>query len=126
MNEETYQRGLEIRTAVLGEEYVARSLQGADEFNQDFQRLVTEYCWGGCWGRDGLARPTRSLVVLSILGALGRWEEFELHIRGALRNGCTLDELKDTLFHLAVYAGVPAGVSGFRIAKRVLAEEGAS
>ena len=122
MSQETYETGSEIRRAVLGDEYVDRGAAQPGDFHEDFQRYVTEACWGACWGRDGLARPARSLVVLSILGALGRWEEFELHFRGALRNGCTRDELKDTLFHVAVYAGVPAGVSAFRIARRVLAE----
>jgi 4-carboxymuconolactone decarboxylase len=123
MSEEVYERGMQIRRAVLGDEYVDRATQTADDFNMDFQRIVSEYCWGACWGRDGLPLPTRSLVTLSILGALGRMEEFELHLRGALRNGCTRDELRDTLLHVAVYAGIPAGVSAFRVAKRVLAEE---
>jgi 4-carboxymuconolactone decarboxylase len=123
MSEEVYERGMEIRRAVLGDEYVDRATQTADDFNMDFQRIVSEYCWGACWGRDGLPRPTRSLVTLSILGALGRMEEFELHLRGALRNGCTRDELRDTLLHIAIYAGIPAGVGAFKVAKRVLAEE---
>lgn len=123
MSEEVYERGMQIRRAVLGDEYVDRATQTADDFNMDFQRIVSEYCWGACWGRDGLPLPTRSLVTLSILGALGRMEEFELHLRGALRNGCTRDELRDTLLHIAIYAGIPAGVGAFRIAKRVLAEE---
>jgi 4-carboxymuconolactone decarboxylase len=122
MSDETLQKGLEIREAVLGTEYVQRAMQSADDFGRDFQRFVSEYCWGECWGRDALERPTRSLIVLSILAALGRWEEFELHFRGALRNGCTREELTDTLFHVAVYAGIPAGVSAFRIARKVLAE----
>ena len=123
MSDDVYELGLEIRREVLGDEYVTRSLESADDFSRDFQRYVTESCWGSWWGRDALPRSTRSLVVLSILAGLGRWEEFELHFRGALRNGCTRDELKDTLFHVAVYAGVPAGVSAFRIARKILAEE---
>jgi 4-carboxymuconolactone decarboxylase len=122
MSEETYETGNTIRRAVLGDEYVDRGAARPGDFHEEFQRYVTEACWGACWGRDGIERPTRSLFVLSILGALGRWEEFELHFRGALRNGCTQEELKDTLFHIAVYAGVPAGVSAFKIARRVLAE----
>ena len=122
MSEELYERGMGIRREVLGGEYVDRATAGADEFTRDFQRYVTEYCWGGCWGRDALPRPTRSLLVLAILATSGRWEEFELHFRGALRNGCTHEELKDALFHVTVYAGVPAGVSAFRIARRVLEE----
>jgi 4-carboxymuconolactone decarboxylase len=123
MSTEVYETGLGIRREVLGDEYVDRAMRNADEFSADFQRFVTEYCWGGCWGRDALPRTTRSLLVLAILATSGRWEEFELHFRGALRNGCTHEELKDALFHVAVYAGVPSGVSAFRIARKVLAEE---
>jgi 4-carboxymuconolactone decarboxylase len=126
MSEEMRERGLEIRREVLGDAYVDNAMKTADDFNRDFQALVSEYCWGACWGRDGLPNTTRSLLVLAITAAMGRWEEFELHFRGALRNGCTLDELKDALFHVAVYAGVPAGVSGMKIARRVLAEEAAA
>jgi 4-carboxymuconolactone decarboxylase len=120
MSEDLYERGLAIRRAVLGDEYVDRSLQDTDDFTRDFGHFLTEYCWGGCWGREALSRPTHSLVTLAILGALGRWEEFELHFGGAIRNGCTQQELKDLLFHIAVYSGVPAGVAAFRIARRVL------
>lgn len=123
MADDLLERGDQIRRAVLGDEYVDRATGGATEFTADFQRFIGEYCWGACWGRDGLPRRTRSLIVLAILGTLGRDEEFELHFRGALRNGCTLEELRDALFHIAVYAGVPAGVAAFRIAKRVLEEE---
>jgi 4-carboxymuconolactone decarboxylase len=123
---ETFDRGLAIRKEVLGPEYVQRSLDRADDFNRDFQEFVTEYCWGACWGRDALPRTTRSLVTLAILAGLGRWEEFELHLRGAMRNGCTSDEIKDMMFHVAVYAGVPAGVSAFRSAARVVAESASS
>lgn len=121
---EMYEQGLQARKDVLGEAYVERSLAGADAFNRDFQEFVTEYCWGACWTREGLPRPTRSLLVLVILGTLGRMEEFALHTRGALRNGVTLDELRDALFHVAVYAGIPAGVEAFRVARTVLIEEG--
>lgn len=117
-------QGIAVRKAVLGAEYVERALAGADDFTRDFQAFVSEYCWGSCWTRDGLPRPTRSLLVLAILGTLGRMEEFALHIRGALRNDCTIEEIKDTLFHVTVYAGVPAGVEAFRVARRVLQEEG--
>jgi 4-carboxymuconolactone decarboxylase len=123
VGEEVYEKGLGIRREVLGNEYVDRAMQNADAFSADFQRFVTEYCWGDCWGRDALPRTTRSLIVLAILATSGRWEEFELHFRGALRNGCTHEELQDALFHVAVYGGLPAGVSAFRTARRVLAEE---
>ena len=94
----------------------------ADEFSRPFQEAMTAWCWGFGWGDDALPPKTRSMVNLPMLAALNRMEEFELHFRGGLTNGCTEDELKDALFHVAVYAGVPAGVAAFRIGKRVLAE----
>ena len=122
MDADRFNIGLEARTRVLGEEYVTRALAGADSFNREFQELVTEYCWGGVWGRSALTDRQRSLNNLCIVAALNRSEEFKLHFRGALRNGCTLDELRETLTQIAVYCGVPAGVEAFRIAKRVLSE----
>lgn len=124
--DDRYAVGLSIRREVLGDDYVDNSLKSADNFNRDFQRLVTEYCWGATWGGEGLDRKQRSLNVLCILAALNRPQEFELHFRGALRNGCTLDELRETLHHIAIYAGVPAGVEAFRIARKVLSEEAQS
>jgi 4-carboxymuconolactone decarboxylase len=120
MPSELFDRGLAIRREVLGEEYVARALESVDDFNRDFQTLVTEYCWGGTWGREGLDRRQRSHNNLCILAALNRPHEFELHFRGALRNGCTREELRETLLQIAVYCGIPAGVEAFRIARRVL------
>lgn len=122
MSEEVFTRGLSIRREVVGAEYVERAISEADDFDRDFQRLVTEYCWGASWGRDALTRRDRSLLNLAILGGLNRGTEFRLHLRGALRNGCSKDEIRDTLIHLAVYAGVPAGVEAFRIARDVFAE----
>ncbi len=122
MDKAVYDEGMRIRSDVLGEEYVGNAMRGADDFNRDFQQFVTEYCWGACWGRGALDNKQRSLINLAMLSALGRWEEFELHFNGALNNGCDLEQIKDTLFHVAVYAGVPAGVSAFRIARRVLKE----
>ena len=122
MSEEDFTRGLNIRREVVGAEYVERAISNADDFDRDFQRLVTEYCWGASWGRDALTRRDRSLLNLAILGGLNRGTEFRLHLRGALRNGCSKDEIRDTLIHLAVYAGVPAGVEAFRIARDVFAE----
>lgn len=122
MSEELFETGLAIRREVLGAEYVDASLASADDFNRDFQRLVTEYCWGAAWGRGALSRRDRSLLNLAMLGALGRPDEFKLHLRGALRNGCTREEIQDTLIQLAVYAGVPAGVEAFRHARAVFAE----
>lgn len=126
MTDERYAKGLAIRREVLGDDYVDRALAGVDDFNRDFQRLVTEYCWGALWGREGLSRKQRSLNNLCLLAALNRPHELETHLRGALRNGCTIEEIRETLMQVAVYAGIPAGVDAFRIAKRVLAEEGVS
>ncbi len=124
MSDDTYLTGLQIRREVVGAEHVDRTLAAAREggFSADFQRLVTEYCWGASWGRDALSRRDRSLLNLAMLGTLGRSTEFKLHLRGALRNGCTKDEIRDTLIHLAIYAGIPAGVEAFRLAEEVFAE----
>ena len=123
MSDETYEKGLAIRKAVLGEDYVNASLSKADDFNADFQRLVTEFCWGAGWGREGaLSRRDRSLMNIVLLGALNRGEEFKLHVRGALRNGVTREEIREALIHLSIYAGIPAGVEGFRLARQVLVE----
>ena len=124
MAEDRYAAGMKIRREVLGDAYVDRALAGLDDFNEEFQHLVTEYCWGGIWGREGLSRKQRSLNTLCLLAALNRPQEFETHVRGALRNGCAREELRETLLQIAVYAGIPAGVDAFRIARRVLAEEG--
>ena len=124
MNAELFNVGLEARTRVLGEEYVTRAFADADSFNREFQELVTEYCWGAVWGRSALTDAQRSLNNLCLLAALNRPEEFKTHFRGALRNGCTLDELRDTLIQIMVYAGVPAGVEAFRLARQVLEAEG--
>lgn len=122
MDRERYEKGLRARKDVLGEDYVDNALANADDFNREFQEMVTEFCWGGIWGSDTLSKKQRSLLNLGMLAALGRSHEFELHFRGALKNGCTREELKDTLLQIAVYCGIPAGVESFRIARRVLAE----
>lgn len=122
MSQEMFERGLEIRKAVLGADYVEKSLNAADDFNRDFQNLVTEYCWGAGWGRSALSRRDKSLLNLVMLGTLNRSHEFKLHLKGALTNGCTREEIKDTLMQLAIYAGIPAGVEAFRLAKEVFAE----
>ncbi len=122
MTDARYEQGLEARKRVLGDEYVERALENATDFDRDFQRFVTEYCWGSVWTGEALSDRQRSLNNLCLLAALNRAEEFELHFRGALRNGCTRDELRETLVQIAVYAGIPAGVEAFRIARRVLAE----
>jgi 4-carboxymuconolactone decarboxylase len=104
---------------------VDKATANVDDFNRDFQRIVTEYCWGEVWTRSVLSNKQRSLNNLCIIATLNRAAEFEIHVRGALRNGCTPEEIRDTLIQVAVYAGIPAGVEAFRIAKKVLAEEGA-
>jgi 4-carboxymuconolactone decarboxylase len=122
MGQDVFDRGLEIRKAVLGADYVEKSLNAADEFNRDFQNLVTEYCWGAGWGRTALSRRDKSLLNLVMLGVLNRSHEFKLHLKGALTNGCTKEEIKDTLIQLSIYAGIPAGVEAFRLAREVFAE----
>ena len=122
MDKERFDKGLAERKAVLGAEYVEKALAQADDFNRDFQEIVTEYCWGVCWGEDTLDRRQRSMLNLGMLAALGRMHEFELHFRGALTNGLSRDELKAILTQIAVYCGIPAGVECFRIARKVLAE----
>ncbi len=122
MDKERFDRGLAQRKAVLGADYVDRSLAQADDFTKEFQEIVTEFAWGLCWGDDTLDRRQRSMLVLGMLAALGRMQEFELHFRGALTNGLSRDELKAILTQIAAYCGIPAGVECFRIARKVLAE----
>lgn len=122
MTDSTFEVGLRIRKEVVGDEYVERAFQNAGDFGADFQEFVTEYCWGASWGRESLSRRDRSLLNLVIIGTLGRTAEFRLHTRGALRNGVTVDEIRDALIHLSVYAGIPAGVETFRVAKEVIDE----
>jgi 4-carboxymuconolactone decarboxylase len=122
LDRETYQRGLEIRSAVLGEAYVNRALADADEFTKPLQDLVTEYCWGGVWGRDGLPRKTRSMLNLAMIPILNRPNELRTHVKGALTNGVTREEICEIFLQVAIYAGVPAAVDSFRIAREVFAE----
>jgi 4-carboxymuconolactone decarboxylase len=124
MDTELFAVGREARGRVLGEEYVTRAFSTADSFNMEFQQLVTEYCWGEIWGRTVLTDKQRSLNNLCLLAALNRAQEFKVHFRGAIHNGATLDELRDTLMQIAVYAGVPAGVEAFRLGREVLEAEG--
>jgi 4-carboxymuconolactone decarboxylase len=114
---------MKVRREVLGDEYVDRATANVDDFNREFQQMVVEHAWGAIWTRPGLERKQRSLINLAILAALNRPEEFELHFRGALKNGCTEEELKETLMQIAVYCGMPTGVAAFRIARKVLAEK---
>lgn len=122
MDQQTYDRGREIRSAVLGAEYVARAAQTADEFGGPLQDLVTEYCWGAVWGRDGLELKTRSMLNLAMLATLNRPHELRTHIRGALNNGVSRAEIREVFLQVAVYAGVPAAVDSFRTAREVFAE----
>jgi 4-carboxymuconolactone decarboxylase len=117
-----FERGLRTRREVLGAEHVDRSLAGVSEFARPMQELVTEYCWGEIWNRDGLDRKTRSLLNLAMLTALGRMHEFAVHVRGAVTNGCTEEEIQETLLQTAVYCGAPAALESFRVAEKVLEE----
>ncbi len=123
MDKKTYDRGLEIRTKVLGKEYVENALRNADAFNTPMQELVTEYCWGAVWGREELPHKTRSMLNLAMIGVLNRPHELKAHIAGALRNGVTRDEIREIFMQLTIYAGVPAGVDAFRIAREVFAAQ---
>ena len=124
MNKEDFDKGLEIRKAVLGAEYVERSLANADDFMQDFQELLTSYCWGAVWGREGLSRRERSLLNLGMLASMGKTDELKLHVRGAINNGLSVDDIKEALLQVAIYAGVPASLSAFKAAQAVLKEDG--
>lgn len=119
MKDPNFDKGMAIRKAVLGAEYVETSLRNADAFSLPLQELVTSYCWGAVWGRDGLPRETRSLLNVAMLTALNRPHELKLHIRGALNNGCTREEVREVLLQAAIYCGVPAAVDAFRSAKEV-------
>jgi 4-carboxymuconolactone decarboxylase len=122
MDKQTFDRGLEVRKAVLGAEYVENSFKTADDINRPLQELVTEYCWGAVWGREELPRKTRSMLNLAMLSALNRPHEFKTHIQGALRNGVTREEIREVLLQVAIYCGVPAAVDAFRNAREVFAQ----
>lgn len=122
MDKETFERGLEIRKSVLGKEFVEKSISTADDFNRPLQELVTEYCWGAVWGREGLGRKTRSLLNLAMISALNRPHELKMHVQGALRNGVSRDEVREVFLQVAIYCGVPAAVDSFRVAREVFAE----
>ena len=122
MDEQRYATGDRIRRQVMGDAHVDRGSAQADDFSAIFHELATEYCWGVVWGQEVLDRKQRSLNNLCLLAALNRPREFEAHVRGALVNGCTRDEIRETLVQITVYAGIPAGNEAFRIAGRVLQE----
>jgi 4-carboxymuconolactone decarboxylase len=122
MTNAKYDAGLKVRKAVLGPDYVDRSIQNATPFTKPMQELVTEYCWGTVWTRDGIDRKTRSVINLAMLTALNRPHEIEIHVRGALNNGVTHAEMQEIFLQAAIYCGVPAAMDSFRIAQRVINE----
>lgn len=122
MSKDVFERGLAIRKDVLGKEFVEKSFAAADDFNRPMQELVTEYCWGAVWGREDLSRKTRSMLNLAMLSCLNRPHELKMHIKGALRNGVSRDEIREIFLQVAIYAGVPAGVDSFRIGREAFAE----
>jgi 4-carboxymuconolactone decarboxylase len=119
---ERYDKGMEVRRAVLGDDHVKRSLQNLGDFNREFQDLITRYAWGEIWARPGLTRRSRSLIVIATMVALNRPDELRLHIRAAFNNGVTRDEIKEVLLQSAIYCGVPAANSAFHAAEEVFAE----
>lgn len=122
MDEPLQRAGERVRRDVLGDAYVDRAMAAADDFSRPFQQMVNEYCWGQCWADDALDRRQRSLLNLGMIAALGRMHEFELHLRGAIRNGLSDAELQAALIQIAVYCGIPAGVECFRIARKIRQE----
>jgi 4-carboxymuconolactone decarboxylase len=124
VNKELFDKGLQTRREVLGAEYVDAAIRNANDFNRPMQELVTQYCWGDVWNRPGLDRRTRSLLNLAMLTALNRPHELKLHVRGALNNGVTKDEIREVLLQAAIYCGVPAAIDGFRVAREAFEEAG--
>lgn len=117
-----FDKGLEIRKSVLGKEFVEKSIANATDFNRPLQELTTEYCWGWCWGREGLPKKTRSMLNLAMLAVLNRPHELKMHTKGAIRNGVTREEIREVLLQVAIYGGIPAGVDSFRNATEALSE----
>ena len=124
MNKEAFEKGLKTRREVLGSEYVDNSIKSAGEFNMPMQELVTEYAWDEIWNRPGLDRRSRSMINLAMLTALNRPHELKLHLKGAINNGLSKDEIREILMQTAIYCGVPAAIDSFRCAKEVFAEMG--
>ncbi|MHC5557855.1 4-carboxymuconolactone decarboxylase [Kocuria sp. U4B] len=122
MNQELFEKGLATRREVLGDAYVQRSLDGADAFSMPMQELVTQYCWGDVWNRPGLERAQRSLINLAMISALNRPHELKVHVRGAIRNGVTKEQIQEVFLQVAVYCGVPAALESFRLAREVFTE----
>jgi 4-carboxymuconolactone decarboxylase len=124
LTKDAFDKGLATRRAVLGADYVDNSIKNADDFNMPMQELVTEYCWDAIWNRPGLDRKTRSMLNLAMLTALNRPHELKLHVRGAINNGLTKDEIKEVLLQTAIYCGVPAAIDSFKNAKEMFKEMG--
>jgi 4-carboxymuconolactone decarboxylase len=122
MDREKFEQGLAVRRSVLGDEYVDKALASATEFSRPMQDLVTEACWGTIWTRPGLPLKTRSLINIALLATLNRAHELKAHVRGALNNGCTKEEIQEVLLQVAIYSGMPAGVEGFRNAQEAIRE----
>ena len=124
MDRDMFETGLERRKATLGAEYVERNLAAADGFTRPFQEAMTAWCWGFGWGDDAIDARTRSLMNLAMIGALGKMHEWEIHCRGALNNGCSVEEIRAAIHAVGIYCGVPQALECFRVARRVLEEEG--
>ncbi len=124
MDKDRFEKGLAKRKATLGADYVEKTLAEADDFSRPFQEMMTEWCWGFGWGDEAIDPKTRSMMNLTMIAALNRMHEWELHLNGAITNGVTKEELRAVIHVIAIYCGVPAGVECFRIAKKVFAERG--
>lgn len=122
MDKKMHDKGLEVRKAVLGEAYVNNALKNVDDFNRPFQEMLNEYCWGTVWGREELPRKTRSMLNIAMIAILNRQHEFRAHLKGALTNGVSRDEIREILMQVAIYGGMPVAVDSFRIAREVFAE----
>ena len=124
VDREMFEKGLKTRREVLGSPYVDKAINTADDFNRPMQELVTQYCWGEIWGRPGLDRKTRSMLNLAMISALNRPHEFKAHVRGAINNGVSKDEIREVLLQVMIYCGAPAGVDSFRMAREVFEDLG--
>ena len=122
MDQKMHDKGLEIRKAVLGEAYVTNALKNVDDFNRPFQEMLNEYCWGTVWGREELPRKTRSMHNIAMISILNRPHELRAHLKGALTNGVSREEIREILMQVAIYGGMPAAVDSFRIARELFAE----
>jgi 4-carboxymuconolactone decarboxylase len=122
MDQKMHDKGLEIRKSVLGEAYVSNALKSVDDFNRPFQEMLNEYCWGTVWGREELPRKTRSMLNIAMISILNRPHELRAHLKGALTNGVTREEIREILMQVAIYAGMPVAVDSFRIARELFAE----